>query len=83
MLNGMSKPKKTDKPAVEQPAAKSRGTVFNVRLGLEREAVLEEFISLQDVAPDKTAVILKAFDEFMARRGLPSKEKKSGKAEAE
>ena len=71
MLSGMSKPKKTDKPAVEQPVTKSRGTVFNVRLGLEREAVLEEFIAMQDVAPDKTAVILKAFDEFMARRGLP------------
>lgn len=71
MLSGMSKPKKNDKPAVEQPVTKGRGTVFNVRIGLDREAVLEEFIAMQDVAPDKTAVILKAFDEFMARRGLP------------
>lgn len=71
MLTGMSKPKKATKPAV----SKSRGTVFNVRLGLEREAVLETYLSMQDVAPDKTAVILKAFDEFMAKRGLTPKEK--------
>jgi hypothetical protein len=72
MMSGMSKPKKIDKPA------KSRGTVFNIRLGLEREATLAEYIALQDVAPDKSAVILKAFDEFMAKRGLPPKESKGG-----
>jgi len=71
MLDAMSKPKKTSKPA----ASKSRGTVFNIRLGLDRESVLEQYLAIQDVAPDKTAVILKAFDEFMARRGLPPKEK--------
>jgi hypothetical protein len=71
MMTGMSKPKKTDKPAAEKPVQKGRGTVFNIRLGHEREALLAEYIALQDVAPDKSAVILKAFDEFMARRGLP------------
>lgn len=70
MLSDMSKPKKQAKPV-----AKSRGTVFNIRLGPDRESILAQYIALQDVAPDKSAVILKAFDEFMAKRGLPPKEK--------
>jgi hypothetical protein len=77
MLDAMSKPKKTAKPAASKP----RGTVFNIRIGLEREDTLAEYLAAQDVAPDKTSVFLKAFDEFMARRGFPSKEKKGGKSE--
>lgn len=66
MISGMSKPKKTDSPQ----SAKNRGTVFNLRLGLAREAQLSDYIAQQDVEPDKTAVLLKAFDEFMAKRGV-------------
>lgn len=69
MIQSMSKPTKSDK------TPKSRGTVYNLRLGLEREAILNEYIAQQDVAPDKSAVLLKAFDEFMAKRGLPSAKK--------
>jgi hypothetical protein len=75
MIPAMSKTKKaTDQPTPKTPT-KNRGTVFNLRLGLEREELLTIYLSRQDVEPDKTAVLLKAFDEFMTKRGITSPKK--------
>lgn len=65
MMPDMSAPKKK-KP----DAPKGRGSVFNLRLGPEREAVLNRYIAMQDVPPEKTAVLLRAFEKFMAEKGL-------------
>lgn len=63
----MSTPKKKKDAA---PVAKSRGTTFSLRLGPDREAALARFIESQEVPPEKTAVILRALDKFLAEKGL-------------
>lgn len=64
-MASMSTPKKKKSDA---PAAKSRGTVFNLRVG-RLEPLLDAYVNAQDVPPDKTAVIYKALERFLAERG--------------
>jgi hypothetical protein len=63
----MSKQKKQGKPQ-----AATRTTVLTVRLGRVREARMAHFIASQLVEPDKTAVVLKALDEFFDKIGVPN-----------
>ena len=58
------------KKKTEKPAAKSRGKVFNVRLGDALEKAVVTYIESQEVPPDKTAVILTALRKFLAEKGL-------------
>lgn len=60
----------TMKKKTGKPAAKSRGKVFNVRLGDDLEAAVTKYIELQEVQPDKTSVILTALRKFLAEKGL-------------
>lgn len=63
-MAGMSTPKK--KAGAKPP----RGPAFTIRFGPERDAAIQRYIDLQEVQPDKTAVVLKAVDKFLAEKGL-------------
>lgn len=70
----MSKPKKPSAAPV------SRGIVYNLRLGTDRDAAIEAFREAQLVQPDKSAIITKAIDEFLEKHGFwPPKAPPKGK----
>jgi len=62
------KPKPQSRP--EQPASKSRGPTVMIRPDPQTEAELVAYINAQDVAPDRSAVGLKALREFLVSRGF-------------
>ena len=65
-MSVMSKQKKP------KPAEPARSPVLTVRLGRLREARMIHFLSSQLVEPDKTAVVLKALDEFFDKVKVPN-----------
>lgn len=66
MIDGMSKPKKTDRT---QPA-EGRGPVYNLRLSHDLSAALTAFVNAQKVPPDKSQVLLKALEKFLEEDGF-------------
>jgi hypothetical protein len=66
MIPGMSKQKKPAQAAPTQP----RSPVITLRLGHGREKRLAEWMAKQRVKPEKTAMLLQAFDEFLDREGI-------------
>jgi hypothetical protein len=65
MIATMKRTKKDTEKTVKP--AKARSPVLNLRLGEERERRIANFIASQVVPPDKTAVVLKALDDFLDR----------------
>jgi hypothetical protein len=70
IIKRMSKQKKPAQAAPTQP----RSPVITLRLGHGRERQIAEWMAKQRVKPEKTTLLLQAFDEFMEREGIPKME---------